>query len=140
MERERLVRWLTEGLSLERIGLMTGKDPSTVGYWVRKHGLKAVNSGRHAPKGGISREALETLIESDATIRGMSDALAVSDSTVVHWLRRHGLKTKRAQRRSQRPAAGPLPRIVLLTCAHHGDTEHVLEGRGYYRCKRCRRK
>lgn len=23
-------------------------------------------------------------------------------------------------------------------CQHHGDTEFVLEGRGYYRCKRCR--
>jgi 5-methylcytosine-specific restriction endonuclease McrA len=25
-----------------------------------------------------------------------------------------------------------------MTCVRHGQTEFVLEGRGYYRCKRCR--
>jgi hypothetical protein len=25
-----------------------------------------------------------------------------------------------------------------MTCARHGETEFILEGRGYYRCKRCR--
>ena len=27
---------------------------------------------------------------------------------------------------------------VTRVCAHHGETEFLLEGRGYYRCKRCR--
>ena len=27
---------------------------------------------------------------------------------------------------------------IALTCIHHGETEFFLEGRGYYRCKRCR--
>ena len=27
---------------------------------------------------------------------------------------------------------------VTLACVHHGATEFYLEGRGYYRCKRCR--
>jgi hypothetical protein len=27
---------------------------------------------------------------------------------------------------------------VTMACAHHGETEFYLEGRGYYRCKRCR--
>jgi transcription elongation factor Elf1 len=25
-----------------------------------------------------------------------------------------------------------------MCCATHADTEHVLDGRGYYRCRRCR--
>jgi 5-methylcytosine-specific restriction endonuclease McrA len=25
-----------------------------------------------------------------------------------------------------------------MDCPHHGETEFFLEGRGYYRCKRCR--
>jgi hypothetical protein len=29
-------------------------------------------------------------------------------------------------------------REALLTCGRHGETVFVLEGRGYYRCKRCR--
>lgn len=27
---------------------------------------------------------------------------------------------------------------MTLTCPRHGETEFILEGRGYYRCKRCR--
>ena len=41
MEKEMLERFLAEGFSLERIGEQVGKDPSTVGYWLKKHGLKA---------------------------------------------------------------------------------------------------
>jgi transposase-like protein len=140
MERDLLARYLSEGLSLRQIGALEGRDPSTVGYWVQKHGLKAVNSERNAPKGGIPRETLEALVDAGGTIRSMSDALAVSESTIVHWLRRHGLQTERARRRGQRPlVAEPLPRVVELNCVHHGKAEHVLEGRGYYRCKRCRK-
>ena len=51
MERDLLEGYLEEGLSLRQIGALEGRDPSTVGYWVQKHGLKAVNSERNAPKG-----------------------------------------------------------------------------------------
>ncbi len=34
--------------------------------------------------------------------------------------------------------AGELPKFATRVCATHGETEFVLEGRGYYRCKRCR--
>jgi hypothetical protein len=63
MERDVLERYLSQGLSLLQIGALEGRDPSTVGYWVRKHGLKAVNSERNAPKGGIPRETLEALVD-----------------------------------------------------------------------------
>jgi 5-methylcytosine-specific restriction endonuclease McrA len=33
---------------------------------------------------------------------------------------------------------GGLPRFATRICGTHGETEFVLEGRGYYRCKRCR--
>jgi 5-methylcytosine-specific restriction endonuclease McrA len=31
-----------------------------------------------------------------------------------------------------------LPKFVERTCRTHGRTEFVLEGRGYFRCKKCR--
>ena len=31
-----------------------------------------------------------------------------------------------------------LPKFVEKVCRTHGRTEFVLEGRGYYRCKKCR--
>ena len=74
MERDLLARYLSEGLSLRQIGALEGRDPSTVGYWVHKHGLKAVNSERNAPKGEIPRETLEGLVEQGATIRSMRNA------------------------------------------------------------------
>lgn len=33
---------------------------------------------------------------------------------------------------------GQLPRFATRVCRTHGTTEFVLEGRGYYRCKKCR--
>ena len=56
---------LPSGLSLEAIGQLTGRHPTTVGYWVKQHGLSAVHRDRHAPKGGIDREtAVEAMLNS----------------------------------------------------------------------------
>ncbi len=33
---------------------------------------------------------------------------------------------------------GGLPKFATRVCQTHGETEFVLEGRGYYRCKKCR--
>lgn len=30
------------------------------------------------------------------------------------------------------------PKFIAKECKHHGETEFVLEGRGSYRCKKCR--
>tara|TARA_R110000851_G_scaffold78423_6_gene173122 strand:- start:1080 stop:1439 length:360 start_codon:yes stop_codon:yes gene_type:complete len=30
------------------------------------------------------------------------------------------------------------PKLIERGCKKHGDTTHILEGRGYYRCKKCR--
>jgi len=31
-----------------------------------------------------------------------------------------------------------MDKIKIKDCQYHGETEFVLEGRGYYRCKKCR--
>jgi hypothetical protein len=31
-----------------------------------------------------------------------------------------------------------IPKFVTKTCKKHGQADFVLEGRGYYRCKKCR--
>jgi IS30 family transposase len=58
MRRTELEAWLAEGLSLEQIGVRTGRHPSTVSYWLRKHGLPAVGAEVHAPRGPLEREEL----------------------------------------------------------------------------------
>ena len=58
MEREFLEAQLAAGRSLEQIGRLVGKHPSTVGYWLKKHGLVAAHHAEYAPRGGITREQI----------------------------------------------------------------------------------
>jgi transposase-like protein len=115
---------------------------ATVGYWVKKHGLEAVNRDRHAARGGITRELLETLVDEELSIAQIAARVGRSKATVRHWLRRYGLKTYsqrgRLPDRSTRAARAAGMATVMRRCRSHGLTEFWLEGRGYYRCKRCR--
>jgi IS30 family transposase len=47
MCKEELERYLAEGLSLAQIGERVGRNPSTISYHLKKHGLKPVNQQRH---------------------------------------------------------------------------------------------
>jgi IS30 family transposase len=82
MERARLERFVAAGLSLEQMGERLGKHPTTVAYWLKKHGLRSVNSERCAPKGGIQRDALHALVDAGGTITSIAEALDLSPSTV----------------------------------------------------------
>ena len=73
------------------------------------------------------------------SIAEIADEVKLSKGTVRHWLRRHGLRTG-GDRRAVEAAEGRVAGLLTLTrdCVRHGTTEFVIEGRGYYRCKRCR--
>jgi hypothetical protein len=73
--------YLRRGLSLEAIGGLTRRDPTTVGYWVKRHGLSAVYRDRHAPKGGIDLETLTALVNEGFSTRQMAERLGLSQST-----------------------------------------------------------
>jgi transposase len=133
MERDFLEEQLAAGRSLEQIGAMVGKNSSTVGYWVKRHGLSAAYRDKHAPKGGISRDVLADLVGRDLTTRAIAAELGVTQATVRHWLKRYSLKTARARR----PSSSHVERVTRR-CRKHGDVTFILEGRGYYRCTRCR--
>lgn len=98
--------------------------------------------GARAAKGPIDRERLEALVEAGLTIAEIATEVERSKATVRHWLRRYGLKTRWG--RGRRPAEGVVAAKAageanpVVVCPRHGRTEFVLEGRGYYRCKKCR--
>lgn len=133
---------LDQGESIERIAKRFGKDSSTVSYWMKKYGLESPYAELHAPKGGIERERLEELVDAGLSIAEIARAVGRSKATVRHWLRRYELRTqgtaglKTAETRRASRKAGLL--TVEATCLHHGKTAFILEGRSYYRCKRCR--
>jgi predicted transcriptional regulator len=141
MDKALLEYYLDQGLSLPQIGVLVDRDPSTVGYWVRKHGLVANGRDKYAPRGGLTREQLEPLVERRLTLAEIADALGISVSTVRHWLKKHGLPTDVAYRRRKRRLAEVGVngvREARMDCRRHGMTEFVLDNRGSWRCLQCR--
>jgi len=141
MDKGRLERYLGQGLSLGQIGALVNRDPSTVGYWVNKHGLVANGRAKHAPRGGLKREQLEPLIEKRLSLGEIAETLGVSVSTVRHWLKKYGLPTDVAyRRRKRRLAEAGLSGVTKaeMDCRKHGMAPFVLDTRGSWRCIQCR--
>jgi transposase len=135
MDRVALEQLLADGLSLAEIGKRFGLHESTVGYWVKKHGLEASHRERHAARGGLRREDLEPLVKAGMSSAQIAEAVCLSKTTVRHWLREYGLKTQWAERRR---ASKDLQRDILVRCAHHGTTVFRRRSGGGYRCTKCR--
>ncbi len=140
MTKEKLEGYLAEGLSLNQIGRRLGKDPSTVGYWIKKHGLRAVHKEKYAGKGGISRDVLDSLVDEGLSAQEMAYRLDRSYSTIRHWLTKYGYwplppTSRRAQAKLARERGD---RYIEMECSTHGLATFILEGRGSYRCTRCR--
>jgi transposase len=142
MDRESLEKLLVQGLSLAEIGRRFGRHESTISYWVRKHRLHAAHRDAHAARGPITRRELASLVNAGMSISEIANHVERSKATVRYWLRCHELKTHAHDRRfgsastSAAKAAGRA--TIIRECQRHGLTEFWLEGRGYYRCKRCR--
>jgi hypothetical protein len=137
MDRELLKGYLDQALSLEQIGRLVDRDPSTVGYWVKKHGLVAVNQSKHAGRGGIPRADLERLVDGGMSIRQIAAEIGFSASAVRHWLAKYELTSRHAERRKlfRRARQAGLTRVTL-DCASHGSSEYYWNGMGF-RCMRC---
>jgi transposase len=142
MDKQSLERLLDRGESIERIAKRFGKDPSTVSYWMKKYGLTSPYAEKHAARGGIERERLDALVEAGLSIAEIAAAVGRSKSAVRHWLRRYELQTRGSAGRKavgkKRAARGAGALTIEMSCPHRGETTFVLEGRGYYRCRRCR--
>ena len=130
---------LSEGLTIAEIAERLGKARSTVAYWMETHGLEAVNRDTHGRARDVDRERLEQLVEAGRTVAEMAAELGVTTVTVRRRLARFGLRTEVTRRIMLARAAQEAGfDTITLSCPEHGDAEFVLEGRGYYRCKRCR--
>lgn len=139
VQRDDLKRWLEDGLSLNQISALTGRDASTVGYWIQKHGLVANGRAKFAARGGIGREELEPLVAGGATLREIAATLDRSIPTVRYWIAKHGLEAPHAVRRREREIArADGRRTISGNCRVHGATTFVLGNSGRARCRQCR--
>jgi hypothetical protein len=125
-------------MSLEAIGKLTCKHPSTVSYWLKKHGLTAAGNSRHSPRGEIDPIRLREMAERGVSIRKMAEELGAGYSTVRYWLGRLGLETDRMLRRREGEAASRAGlRKAYLKCPKHGHTAFFARPEGGFRCARC---
>lgn len=138
MDKRFLGDCLARGMSLDEIAGAAGRHPSSVVYWIGRHGLIPV-WGR--PKSvGIAREELEPFVAEGLTIEGIARRLGIGDTTVRHWLRRHGLMTVGAARRvALAEARRTGKKRVQVECKRHGLVEHVaVDSESRLRCIKCR--
>jgi transposase-like protein len=135
MDRERLERELAAGRSIEAIAREVRRDPSTVAYWVNKHGLTSQHAPKHAARGGLAEGSLRAMVERGMSVRQIAAASELSATAVRYWLRRFALQTQPAHY-SRRD--GPKPHEILRECDRHGWTVFRRVGRsGEYRCALC---
>jgi transposase len=139
MVREVLEEMLREGCSLEEIGRRVDRHPSTVSYWLRKHGLLAAHRERHASIGGVNRDMLTLLVQEGLSGRAIATRLGCSLATVRHWLGVYGLETAAAARRRALAVARTAgEREPTIECCRCGPTRHrFFPDRGYV-CLACR--
>lgn len=138
MEPGFLKECLERGMSLEAIGELVGKHPSTVSYWLKKHRLEANGRSRHAPKNAIDPERLGALVERGASITQIAIELGAGKSTIRYWIRRLGLETDRMIRKRESEAAREAGlKKTYLRCPKHGHTAFFSRPEGGFRCSRC---
>jgi transposase-like protein len=138
MERDWLAAQLEAGRSMESIAREVGKNPSTVAYWVEKHGLVSPHAASHRGKGPIAAEVLAEMVLRGLSIRQMAAELGRSYTSVRHWLARHEIRTPRAVTLADTAEArGSELAETQATCPTHGMTRYIRESEGF-RCAACR--
>jgi transposase-like protein len=138
MDKGSLQLLLSRGVSVEEIGRRFDRDPSTVSYWMRQHGLEAPNREKYAAKGGIDRDVLESQIAEGKSIATIASELQRSAATVRHWLAKHDLKTDAAVRRESSRCMETPDGEMIGVCPQHGQTMFRRDAEGRCRCLRCR--
>jgi transposase len=135
MDRAWLAERMESGASIEAIAREVGKHPSTVAYWVNKHGLNSGHAPTHAARGALPRHVLVELVEDGLSVRQIAAAVDRSATTVRHWLRHYDLRTQPSRYAPRGGAAGA---ELTRECPRHGWTWFRRTGTSIrYRCARC---
>ena len=76
MDKGWLEECLAVGMSLDAIGERAGRHPSTVSYWLKKHGLRASKGLTHSPKGPVDKQQLLALIDEELSLAEIAERLS----------------------------------------------------------------
>ena len=122
-------RKLEEGRSIESIARELGRPPSTVAYWVNKHGLTSQHARRHAARGGIERDELEALLDEgpvDSRDGGATRRVVHDGSPLAPASRADDAAGRRLAETAPARAAGA--ETTEAHCPVHGVTTFVRRG------------
>src|SRR5688572_20207491 len=137
MDRELLAQYLADGLSLEKIGALEGKNPSTVAYWLRKHGLEPAYP-EHGRRADIDEVQLVELAREGLTLAEIAERLGASQSTVKRRLDRLGIVRRGASRKHLAVEARRQGKTRFeYECKWHGMTDFLAMPNGRSRCAKC---
>jgi IS30 family transposase len=92
MEKRFLEDCVAKGMSLDAIGAAAKRDPSTVSYWLKKHGLVAAHAEKTSARGAPEVADLELLLTAGLSLREIAQRLDRSLGTIRHWMRRYELR------------------------------------------------
>jgi transposase-like protein len=84
-----------------------------------------------------TREELNALIESGATLEEIAAQLGRTRHSARYWLNKYDMKTRNSVGRRPNIRGAKLA-TMFRECPLHGWTEFVLRDRSEHRCKRCR--
>lgn len=138
MDKRFLEECLTKGMSLKAIARAVGRPPGTVGYWVRKHGLRANGSQKFDPSRKLDAQRLKPLVEQGLSLNQIAERTETCSSTVRNAIIRHGLGPTGPMRRAQLTKAARANGLgeIELTCPKHGLTQFWV-GKEKVRCRKC---
>jgi len=137
MDRERLERYLSDGLSLEAIGALEGKHPSTVGYWLKRLGLEPSHP-EHGRRMELGEQRLRALADEGLTLAEIAEILDVSQSTVKRRLGGLGITRRSASRKQLALATRERGETCFTaTCRFHGEAKFHAFPDGKSRCASC---
>ena len=130
---------LEAGASIEAIAREVGRDPSTVSYWVRKHGLTSSHAERHAARGPIDRELLAEIVAASSRSATWPTCWTAARPPSAIGCAATAWRPPRLARARSAAAArrrAPAPRSCLCPRPRH-RRRHVRRAEGF-RCARCR--
>jgi transposase-like protein len=118
MNRAWLAAQLESGRSIEAIAAEVGRHPSTVAYWMDKHGLVSRFAEKHAPKRPVTREEVQTLVDEGLTLQQLGERLGVGSAAVRHWFGSSACgRYAHAQSRSARTAPERFSGAAAITAS-----------------------
>ena len=120
MDREWLIDRLAEGASLDRIAREAQRAPSTVSYWLGRHGLRANGAARYGHRVAIDEASLSAAVAEGLSIPEIARRPECMTGAVRRRLKRLQVLSRQGSWALMRAEAA---KCVVLCATCHAEVE-----------------